>query len=510
MAVRELRLLEKSAMFLLGIIFVLLVLPNLETYPRTWFDEGVFLQAPKNLILYGKYAVRSSEGFRMFDPILGTGPTVLVPIALVFKLLGIGLVQARLVLVAFLALLVYAFYSVTSRIYGRQVALVASLLFIVTPHYWVSPAVLGRQVLGEVPALLFFLVAALLWYKSLEANYIGYLVGCGFFLGLAMLTKPQYLIVIPPFLAGVWCVSRLFVARMGWRNLLVPMVIGFVCVAFWYGFQLAIIGFPQFMKHISVLRSDPSATLTISSPARALESARSLFALHLFRLETLGLVYVAFAEVRNRRWSAKWLFLFAFVVAWLCWYVFFSIGWIRYAFPVFAIGNIFLAKLFFDLSNGFDISLSGQKGQEQQGNTITLLKNLGITILLSIIILVSLQHRAKAVFLQEDDTPQQFAQYITTFVAPDKVIESYEWEIAFLTNHEYHHPPVEILTMLKAHLFLGAPYSPNMYDFARYFPNYIVVGEFAKWTGLYPEDFLRDDCTLVTSIGEYDLWEVNR
>jgi hypothetical protein len=47
------------------------------------------------------------------------------------------------------------------------------------------------------------------------------------------------------------------------------------------------------------------------------------------------------------------------------------------------------------------------------------------------------------------------------------------------------------------------------YDFQRFDPDYLIVGRFAKWTGLYPTDFLEHKCTLVGSIGEYDLYRVN-
>src|SRR5690348_18477110 len=82
--------------------FLWLALYNLGYSPVPWFDEGEHLRVPKTLVQYGQYAVWSADGFRYFGPTIGVGPTVLLPIALVFKLFGIGLVQARLVMVAYL------------------------------------------------------------------------------------------------------------------------------------------------------------------------------------------------------------------------------------------------------------------------------------------------------------------------------------------------------------------------------------------------------------------------
>jgi hypothetical protein len=370
--------------------------------------------------------------------------------------------------------------------------------------------VLGRQVLGEVPALLFFLVAALLWYDSLESRRVQHLLGCGLFVGLAMLTKPQYLIIMPPVLVSVWLAVSLSAKTISWRNLLLPMVTGLTCVALWYACQLAVLGLPEFLDHVSVLRSGSSVTMAVLSPAQALQNVRSLFGPHLFKLQALALGYAILALVRNREWSGESLFLLTFVAAWLSWFVFVSVGWIRYAFPLFAIGSIFLAKLFFDLSGGFAIAFTPRERKQLQGRTTTLLRSLSAIILLAMIILVSLQHRLGAVALRQDGTPLQFAEFLNIYVNPEEVIESTEWELAFLTNHRYHLPSTAIHYRLVARTYLGSSYSVTDYDFATDSPKYLAVGEFAKWTGLYPADYLRDECTLVTSVGYYDLYEVKR
>src|SRR5215218_11223001 len=61
---------------------------NLTSYPTTWFDEGSHLHVPKTLVNYGVYADRSSEGFRYYGPTIGVGPTVMLPLAAMFRLFG--------------------------------------------------------------------------------------------------------------------------------------------------------------------------------------------------------------------------------------------------------------------------------------------------------------------------------------------------------------------------------------------------------------------------------------
>src|SRR5689334_419348 len=70
-----------------------LALYHLSAYPLTWFDEGSHLHVPKTLLRHGVYADYSSDGYRYFGPTLGVGPTVLLPVAAVFRLFGVGLLQ---------------------------------------------------------------------------------------------------------------------------------------------------------------------------------------------------------------------------------------------------------------------------------------------------------------------------------------------------------------------------------------------------------------------------------
>ena len=51
------------------------------------FDEAFNLQIPANLARRGEYAT-TYQGGQPFDPVITTGPTVLLPIALSFEFLG--------------------------------------------------------------------------------------------------------------------------------------------------------------------------------------------------------------------------------------------------------------------------------------------------------------------------------------------------------------------------------------------------------------------------------------
>src|SRR6476659_9341044 len=87
---------------LIAAAFVFLAFYHLRDYPTPWFDEGSHLHVPKSLVLFGVYSDYSSDGFRAFGPTLGVGPTVMLPVAAAFKLFGIGLLQARMVIALYL------------------------------------------------------------------------------------------------------------------------------------------------------------------------------------------------------------------------------------------------------------------------------------------------------------------------------------------------------------------------------------------------------------------------
>jgi 4-amino-4-deoxy-L-arabinose transferase-like glycosyltransferase len=122
-----------AAVLAWAIIVVFLATYHLDSYPTTWFDEGSHLHVPKTLVEYGVYADISSEGFRYFGPTIGVGPMVMLPIALAFKLSGIGLLQARLVMALYLLAATGLFFAVTRHLYGVTVAFLASVLLITTP-----------------------------------------------------------------------------------------------------------------------------------------------------------------------------------------------------------------------------------------------------------------------------------------------------------------------------------------------------------------------------------------
>ncbi len=153
---------------ILLVVALTLAFYNLEYSPRTWQDEGGTLSLARTLVEDGVYAIRNSDGYQSFGSVQSVGPTVILPIALSFKLFGVGLLQGRLVMGLWLILTLFAFYSLGRELFGMRSAILAVLLIVSFPFGLVM---LGRQALGEVPAICLLLSGCLAWIRALRGDW---------------------------------------------------------------------------------------------------------------------------------------------------------------------------------------------------------------------------------------------------------------------------------------------------------------------------------------------------
>lgn len=487
--------------------FFFLSLHHLETYPVPWFDEGLNFQPPKNLVLYGQYAMLSSEGFRVLDPALQTGPPVTLPIALSFRLLGIGLFPARLVVVFFTILCVAVYYRVACVLYDQTVGLIALLLLLTFAAHseFVSFLYMGRQVLGEVPALLFFLGGLLLWFRSWEQPEVRYLLGAGLMFGLALVTKSQFNLLIPPTLFVVWLIGHIVFGNvLRWRHLILLAIPCVSLVLIWYGTQLAILGPIQFLANVETLRVGMRLHVLNFSLVTARHSLGVLIRTGYVIWGTLGLAYALWRSRQRNLATLRRLALLVFAGLWLAWYALGSIGWARYAFGAVAVTHIFYAALLRDALG----TLPRLRWSGKRRNRWRIVSTLALLLVAGWMV-ASGWSTIGAILGSQDESYFDFAQYIHDVIPPGAVVESWEWELDLIADLCYHHPTTPITNVATRMLWVDRSVDEIDYDFQRFDPDYLIVGRFAKWTGLYPTDFLEHKCTLVGSIGEYDLYRVN-
>jgi 4-amino-4-deoxy-L-arabinose transferase-like glycosyltransferase len=499
---------------ILVVTFCLLIyqLPN---WPVIWFDEGVNLQVSKNLAQLNQYGIASSDGFRPFDPWVTTGPTVLVPIALAFKLMGIGLLQARLVMALYSLLTVFFFFLLAEHLFGTKVALLSSLLLLVSP---VGTGMLGdtsgtflglsRMVMGEIPALLFILVGTLSWFRWLDMSNKFFLLNSGIMFGLAFVTKPQTLLIIVVF-AAIWFADRLWSRQLQWPSIVVPVTISLLSFLLWRGYQTVASGHDP-----TDFGSDIDLVLIQAASGFGLFRRNALNVLILLKSGALiwgipGLLYGLGSGMQRDKVAVKHMFMLSIVIVWILWFVLASIGWIRYAFVGLMILQILTAKLLVDLAGGFANlkSLTLREGKLGFGDQT--LKQLAIFSAMVLMVLVPLQERVRSIISAElEPPPIKFTQVLHAHVPEAALIETFEPEIVFLSDRTFHQPTASITNAAIKYVQFGQTYS-TVYDLSQIRPDYIVNGPFGKWTDLYVEELTKNNYTLVASIDGHDLYKFN-
>ncbi len=187
------------------------------------FDGGMNAQVALSLVEDGRYAARY-RGLHDFDHRVQTGPTLILPVAVVYKVLGAGETVLQLPSLAYLMLLfVFAtFYA--GRHAGPTAAVLTAILILQTPRLFDF----GLRLYGEVPALVFFLAALLLLdcMTSRPGRSIAMAAGAAF--GLSVLTKIMMLISVAglgmAFVVDRWLLRRTSVRSWG------SILAGFVLV----------------------------------------------------------------------------------------------------------------------------------------------------------------------------------------------------------------------------------------------------------------------------------------
>lgn len=494
---------ELILIILLGLGGLILGLVRLTAYPAPWFDEGWYLQIARNLARYGRYAVLSSEGFRYDDTALAVAPTLYLPVALVFRLAGIGLLQARLVMVFYLLATAAVFYLTARSLHGYPVAAAATYLFLLRMEDdpFTSTIYLGRQAMGEVPALLFFLLGALLWFRALNMPRRALSLLSGLCFGLAMVTKLQYAFFVPPTLLLTALVAHLWMRRPIWRPSLLTLVTGLAVLLAWYGILGALVG-PQNLRAIlQGLFAASSPQVRVFSLTTLARSAKFLIRSDFLVFGLPALLYGLVLALRRDRRDVPTLLLGVFMLTVMLWYISASIGWPRYAYPFLAIGNLFVARLLYDLGDGFHLRLRSPN----------LLRALAVLLILALMPVAQFRLVGREILSPPDSGFESFTQYIRNHVPSGQVIETWEWELTFIDeDHRYHLPPTPLLNDLIARVYFDAPNLPNDYPFLTFEPDYIAVGRFARWTNLYPPPILDVCCRRVAAFGEYELFEVIR
>jgi hypothetical protein len=466
---------------------------HLDQYPATWFDEGHHLQVAKNLTAGGPYAARSADGEIDYAPSIGVGPTVLFPVAASLELGGTSLTAARVVPVAYLIVATLLLYLVGRSLFSNVAGAATVMIAMTLPALdWVST---GRQVLGEVPAIAFLLLGGVL---ALRATTAYSLIAAGCVVGLAMVTKGQYLVILPPVLVILALVDYVGPRHRSvrWHATLLISAVGTYFV--WLTTLIALMGDGHVVENVRLLRKSSAGALLVFDVDRMLNSLKLLLGPGSYLLvvpaAVAGLWAIRTAS-GNRQFALMGLWIFQAV--WLVWYCFASIGWPRYAFAGLAVNTVFM---------GFVVSSVFANVRHWR---IPTAKRLPLPAVAGAIFCVLLLPGAMRTLVpltrSENRDVQAFVAELESITPESAVIDGWEPEVGFLTDRAIQYPPPGSLDrVVRAYWFGGEP----MPDFSQQLQGeYLLIGPFSRWVGVYRYAAASPAYSRIAVEGPYELYE---
>jgi 4-amino-4-deoxy-L-arabinose transferase-like glycosyltransferase len=475
----------------------LLVGVNLDGYPRLGFDESFYLQLAKNLAQHGEYALLHPAQPTDWFGWGNSSPTLGLPVALGFRLLGVGVIQGRIIAAAYALGLTGAVYGLLRYLYGWRAAALGAALFLVAGPVDANSILLGRRVLGEVPALAFVLLGVWRWYRAWEDGRLRELVGAGFLFGLAFVTKEQFIIFVMLTGGLVWLADRIYYRQLRLRVFVVPLLLSGLPIGVWYGLKLVVLGPEAFGQHLAALSSVSRASTWLFAPATWAGHIGFLYS-HAFLLLGLpGILYALALSCSPTLKGLQSLFLPLLATLFLAWFVFISIGWSRYSYPGLALASLLAGKPLSDLMAGLEMAPTRLWAGLRNG---TMTRQAVTAIVVLLVIGYPVQDQIRQALSAPDRSPQEFAAFVEGRTEPEALIESYVWEITFLTSRRFHYPPPEVFVQALTSDLDGT------YDPAEYEVRYLIDGPYSKAVQLYPAAWLSQCCEMLGAVGPYDLY----
>lgn len=503
---RRLQMLVAAAMA----VVVLASVIDLERVPPLWWDEGWTMTVARNWVERGWYG-RLLNG-EPAPPGLNASFPIVAPVALSFKLFGVGVWQARLPGVMYglgaLALL----YLLGRQLFNRPVAVgavVCALLVSDDPD--LNPILLSRQVLAEMP-MLFFLLGGYLAFGLAARRSIWFMALAVACWGIALIMKAQLM----PF----WLISLLIPLAMAlikrqWRpaGLLAAGLLGswlvFQLLIQWQGLILA--GHTMAGESLAGIYE---VTALVTNPAVRFEAIGLALTTGLPALLGYGLAGITVLRqfrhaLPDENVQIMRVAILSLGASWLAWYMLLAMSWSRYLGPPLFIGSLFVSALFYELTDHFRFR-SAVRRLAGQADRKTLARTAAPLVLAVILIVAGVLRTFIGLSLEslsrQDAAPQRVAAYLNTQTAADALIETYESELYFLLQRRYHYPPDQIHIELNRRTFLNEAV-PIDYDPLAVKPDYIVTGRFGRQWKLYDAALASGNYRLVFSTDLYQVYK---
>lgn len=484
------------------LLYLFLSFWHLDSKPALWWDEGWTLAAARNWVEHGYVGQRLDNVWQ--SPGLAAQVTVIAPVALSFRLLGVGPWQGRVPGVVFTAATLWLLFYLARRLYDPAAAWwTIAVALLVAPNLDSHPLILGRQVLGEMPMLCYLLAGYSCFLNAVErcASGSGRLPAAHLSEGRRDTRGPAR--ERGWMLAAIGCWGLGLVAKLQGGpffvlSLLVPMGAsllahnGRIAARFGIGLigALAMVTLIPLLESVLLLgRTQPVASIpglwevTALVTVPAVRFATLVPGALLWTPAACGLMYATWGSPnRARRGEGAAgpemvrLAMTTLAASWLAWYVFLSVGFPRYLFPPLLIGSIALGVLLRDAARAVRASPS-----------VRLPMPVGLTVVLALLAWLVPQTVMSAGRFFRDSTPESpasVAEFLNTATPTDALVETYDSELFFLLDRRYHYPPDPVHVELNRRSFLHQDV-PIPYDPLAASPDYLVVGPFSRFWHLY-------------------------
>lgn len=213
--------LQKIFLALVLLIVVFFGLFRITESPPFGFDEGWTFHLATNISRTGQSLTQFSPGTLEHSSVISVGYTLLYALAAWFKLFGIGILQARLMMVLYMFGFVIISFTLLRRLYGNTIALSSLAILSTFPPFYTF----GKEIIGEVPVLFFFILSLLCLHLAFgnPKRKLFWLIIAGVSAGLCIATKPMALILVLILFLGALIAY--------WRGLVSWRDIGIVAVS---------------------------------------------------------------------------------------------------------------------------------------------------------------------------------------------------------------------------------------------------------------------------------------
>lgn len=272
------------------------------------FDGAMNLQVAASLADGLGYA-RFYDEWILFPEEVQTNAPFIIPAAAIFSFLGVNLLSAQLVSIAYAVALVATIIWLVRPISGITAAFVAALLVLISPEF----SRFAAHGYGEVPGLFWFLLGLGLFCRAHENQKTAAYSIAGLCLGLAVLTKTVMLMPVGILLA---LSGATLLLERRWSALATTTIAFFTPVGLFEAWRAASLGgltpysawwadqFQSIFAQAGIhdeFRDTPVWTEKLLTHASILADAVSLpvWLLPILALVPLGLAWIALGELRK-------------------------------------------------------------------------------------------------------------------------------------------------------------------------------------------------------------------